>query len=58
MMNYKTGIGIFNQNKYYAKVFFNLCNFFNNHAKHGYYVNREEVDMAIGYVNQIMKVFK
>lgn len=33
----------------------NLCNFFNNHAKHDYNVKREEVDSAIGYANQIMK---
>lgn len=33
----------------------NLCNFFNNHAKHDYNVKSEEVDSAIGYANQIMK---
>ena len=33
----------------------NLCNFFNNHAKHDYNIKSEEVDVAIGYANQIMK---
>lgn len=42
----------------HTQALFNLCNFFNNHAKHDYNVKREEVDMAIGYANQIMKVFK
>ena len=32
-----------------------LCNFFNNHTKHDYNVKREEVDLVIGYANQIMK---
>lgn len=42
----------------HTQALFNLCNFFNNHAKHDYNIKREEVDMAIGYANQIMKVFK
>lgn len=41
--------------KTHTQSLFNLCNFFNNHAKHDYNVKSEEVDSAIGYANQIMK---
>lgn len=39
----------------HTQSLFNLCNFFNNHAKHDYIIKSEEVDSAIGYANQIMK---
>ena len=41
--------------KTHTQSLFNLCNFFNNHAKHDYNVKYEEVDTVIGYANQIMK---
>ena len=41
--------------KTHTQSLFNLCNFFNNHAKHDYKVKYEEVDTVIGYANQIMK---
>jgi hypothetical protein len=39
----------------HTQSLYNLCKFFNNHAKHDYNVKREEVDSVIGYANQIMK---